>query len=128
MTIPYEVVEDIQLEVNFKVTYEKDSTGIFNDDWKVLSLLDEKPKGDCEDYALTKRKLLLDLGYSTKDISIITCWIKDVGYHAALIVNTTKGQYVLDNNFKYPKTKKELEQAGYIWDKIEKEGKWYKLS
>ncbi|MCL2713344.1 MAG: transglutaminase-like cysteine peptidase [Alphaproteobacteria bacterium] len=53
--------------------------------------------GDCEDYVLLKRKLLIDAGWPTEALLItIVRDLKDEG-HAVLTVKTDKGEYVLDN-------------------------------
>jgi predicted transglutaminase-like cysteine proteinase len=52
--------------------------------------------GDCEDYALLKRKLLIEIGWSPAALLMGVVWDKDAG-HAVLIVRTDKGEYVLDN-------------------------------
>jgi predicted transglutaminase-like cysteine proteinase len=52
--------------------------------------------GDCEDYALLKRKLLIEIGWSPAALLMAVVWDKDTG-HAILIARTNKGEYVLDN-------------------------------
>jgi predicted transglutaminase-like cysteine proteinase len=52
--------------------------------------------GDCEDYALLKRKLLIKAGLSPRALLMTVVWDKNAG-HAVLVVHTTNGDYVLDN-------------------------------
>jgi predicted transglutaminase-like cysteine proteinase len=52
--------------------------------------------GDCEDYALLKRKLLIKAGLSPRALLMTVVWDKNAG-HAVLVVHTNKGDYVLDN-------------------------------
>jgi predicted transglutaminase-like cysteine proteinase len=54
-------------------------------------------KGDCEDYALLKRKLLIGAGYPRQ--ALLMTVVKDhVGEgHAILTVRTSRGEFVLDN-------------------------------
>jgi predicted transglutaminase-like cysteine proteinase len=52
--------------------------------------------GDCEDYALLKRKLLIETGWSPSALLVAVVWDKDAG-HAVLLARTDKGEYVLDN-------------------------------
>jgi len=53
--------------------------------------------GDCEDYVLLKRKLLIDAGWPPEALLItIVRDLKDEG-HAVLTVKTDKGEFVLDN-------------------------------
>ncbi len=53
--------------------------------------------GDCEDYALTKRKALIDAGLPEKAlrVAVVRTW-RGEG-HAVLTVSTDHGDYVLDN-------------------------------
>lgn len=52
--------------------------------------------GDCEDYALLKRRRLLELGWPAESLLITTVWDKSAG-HTVLTVHSDKGEYVLDN-------------------------------
>ena len=54
-------------------------------------------KGDCEDYALLKRKLLMEEGFPRQALLITV--VKDAHNdgHAVLTVKTTAGEFVLDN-------------------------------
>jgi predicted transglutaminase-like cysteine proteinase len=53
-------------------------------------------RGDCEDYALLKRKLLIEIGWSPAVLLMTVVWDGNFG-HAVLLVRTDKGEYVLDN-------------------------------
>ena len=53
--------------------------------------------GDCEDYALTKRRDLAALGISLAALRIAVVVTEDGSRHAVLTVVTDKGDYVLDN-------------------------------
>jgi predicted transglutaminase-like cysteine proteinase len=54
-------------------------------------------KGDCEDYALMKRKLLIERGYPQS--ALLVTVVRDAANegHAILTVKTNEGEYVLDN-------------------------------
>jgi len=53
--------------------------------------------GDCEDYVLLKRKLLIDAGWPSEALLItIVRDQKDEG-HAVLTVKTDRGEFILDN-------------------------------
>jgi len=54
-------------------------------------------KGDCEDFALLKRKLLMKVGFPRQ--SLLMTVVKDERNegHAVLTVKTTAGEFVLDN-------------------------------
>jgi len=53
--------------------------------------------GDCEDYVLAKRKMLVLLGLPEAALRITVVLDKGIVRHAVLTVITDKGDYVLDN-------------------------------
>ncbi len=54
-------------------------------------------EGDCEDYALLKRRELARRGFSLSDLLITVVRKPDGEGHAVLTVRTAKGDFVLDN-------------------------------
>jgi len=54
-------------------------------------------KGDCEDYVLLKRKLLIDAGWPRSALLITVVRDKKGDGHAVLMVKTDRGEFVLDN-------------------------------
>ena len=54
-------------------------------------------KGDCEDFALLKRKMLIERGWPASALSITVGATSQGEAHAVLTVSTSQGQYVLDN-------------------------------
>lgn len=53
--------------------------------------------GDCEDYALLKRKMLIDAGFSPSDLLMTVVLQPNGEGHAVLTVRTDRGDFVLDN-------------------------------
>lgn len=53
--------------------------------------------GDCEDYVLLKRKLLIEKGFPVADLLITVVRKPDGEGHAVLTVRTSQGDYILDN-------------------------------
>ena len=53
--------------------------------------------GDCEDYALEKRRMLLDAGWPREALLITVVRDQNGDGHAVLTVKTDKGEYILDN-------------------------------
>ena len=53
--------------------------------------------GDCEDYVLLKRKMLVDAGWPREALLITVVRDKKGEGHAVLTVKTDKGEFVLDN-------------------------------
>ena len=54
-------------------------------------------RGDCEDYVLLKRRLLIQAGWPREALLITVVRDKKGEGHAVLTVNTDKGDFVLDN-------------------------------
>ena len=53
--------------------------------------------GDCEDYVLAKRRMLIKAGWPREALLITVVRDKNGEGHAVLTVKTDKGEYVLDN-------------------------------
>ncbi len=53
--------------------------------------------GDCEDYALQKRKMLMQAGWPREALLMTVVRDQHGDGHAVLTVKTDKGEYVLDN-------------------------------
>ncbi len=54
-------------------------------------------RGDCEDYALLKRKMLIDSGWPPSALLITVVRDEKMEGHAVLTARTTLGDYILDN-------------------------------
>lgn len=68
--------------------------------------------GDCEDYALTKRKTLIEAGLPEGALRVAVVRLWDGERHAVLTVSTDHGDYVLDN------MRAEIVpwfDSGYVW-------------
>ncbi|HEY6631108.1 MAG TPA: transglutaminase-like cysteine peptidase [Rhizobiaceae bacterium] len=53
--------------------------------------------GDCEDYALEKRRRLMDLGVPAGDLLLTVARQPNGDGHAVLTVRTNRGDFILDN-------------------------------
>jgi predicted transglutaminase-like cysteine proteinase len=53
--------------------------------------------GDCEDYALEKRKLLMQAGWPREALLMTVVRDQNGNGHAVLTVKTDRGEYILDN-------------------------------
>ena len=96
----YSLAERINSDVNASVTWMSDQQ-----QFGIPEFWCEARSGfdDCDGYALLKRALLKEQGFDEDKIHIATCCINvkadDTG-HCVLIVETDKGQFILDNNLK----------------------------
>lgn len=68
--------------------------------------------GDCEDFALTKRKHLIALGWPSRALRIAVARTSSGEGHAVLVVKTSKGDLVLDNR---SSAIKEWRKTGLRW-------------
>lgn len=66
--------------------------------------------GDCEDFALTKRRHLIQAGLPASSLRIAYVKTRSGEGHAILVVKTTSGDFVLDN---LNGTVRPLSQSGY---------------
>ncbi|MEW6020171.1 MAG: transglutaminase-like cysteine peptidase [Pseudomonadota bacterium] len=77
--------------------------------------------GDCEDYALAKRRLLLADGWPVSAVRLATCWTEREEYHAVLTVDLQGPDgaetWVLDNRFGRVQQAADLTRIGYRWDR-----------
>lgn len=76
--------------VNRSIGPQNDRAG--SDNWAV-----DVTRGDCEDYALTKRKKLIALGWSSGSLRIAVALTSRGEGHAVVIAKTSEGDLVLDN-------------------------------
>ncbi|QGM96522.1 transglutaminase-like cysteine peptidase [Methylocystis parvus] len=54
-------------------------------------------KGDCEDYALLKRRMLIDQGFPREALLLTVVKEKNGDGHSVLTVRTNRGEFILDN-------------------------------
>lgn len=90
-------LEAVQAEVNNRNTYQLDTQQYGKlENW---ALMEEGGAGDCEDFALTKARKLLNLGYPASAIHIETGTTPKGEGHAWLVVQTDQGDLCLDINY-----------------------------
>ena len=120
MTNSYKLAERINSDVNASVTYKTDLEQFDTPEfWAMAGKF-----GDCEDYALLKRKLLLEQGWPQDKIGLCVCYMPDGQGHCVLWVDTDKGSFILDNNYAFPVKPSELP---YKWESMLCDGVWQQL-
>jgi predicted transglutaminase-like cysteine proteinase len=90
----FQKIEKINAGVNAKVDPVADADhGGVPDAWDYPG----DNKGDCEDYALLKRRMLMEAGFPRA--ALLMTVVKDAhgDGHAVLLVRTSRGDFVLDN-------------------------------
>lgn len=65
------IVSEIQREVNLKLTFQAERDG--QDVWNTPLI---SGRGDCEDFALLKQKMLIEAGWDPEDLKIIIVYRK----------------------------------------------------
>ena len=87
-------VKQINVWVNSNVKPKSDM-----EHWGVIDQWDYPSDGygDCEDYVLLKRRLLINEGYPRQGLLVTVVKDEKGEGHALLTVKTNKGEYVLDN-------------------------------
>ena len=115
------LIEQVNRTVNSDVRYTADAHLYqIAEFWEVA-----EHAGDCEDYALKKRQVLLEQGVDPQYLRLATCWVEDGSYHAVLIATTEQGDYVLDNRAHFPVMRQELP---YRWHLIQEGHAWHVIS
>ena len=93
----WQMLEEVNASVNQSITPISDM-----DHWGVAESWDYPTdgKGDCEDFALLKRKILMNSGLPRQSLSVTVVFDRRQQGHAILMVETNRGDFVLDNQIK----------------------------
>ena len=110
--------------VNHSVRSTTDQEGFgVAENWRIPNI-NHYDIGDCEDFALLKRKILAQNGYDYNKLSMAVVRRNNNDIHAVLLVRTDYGDMVLDNlhdkivswdNTDYKWIKKQSVKDPYIW-------------
>lgn len=105
-----EQIEGVNAYMN-SVHYVEDSVNYHKSDYWATPIEFLTRGGDCEDFAIAKYASLRALGFSSEDmrIAIVQDKVKNVP-HAILIVYTTEGAFVLDNQTSYVRNEEDVKR------------------
>lgn len=114
-------IKQINIAVNHAIEPVSDM-----DHWGVVDRWDlpMDGKGDCEDYALLKRKMLIERGYPRQALLITVVRDENDEGHAILTVKTNGGEFILDNltdelrpvdHIPYRLVKRQSQQDPNVW-------------
>lgn len=94
----WQQLTDINASVNRQVRSVRDDVLYQRNEWWAYPT---NNAGDCEDYALMKRKLLIEQGWPASSLllTVVRQWNGEG--HAVLLAVTDKGEFVLDNMARY---------------------------
>ncbi|MBJ3783116.1 transglutaminase-like cysteine peptidase [Devosia sediminis] len=95
------VLKQVNVHVNNSIRPQADTS----DSWDL-----NPTAGDCEDYVLSKRSMLIRHGVSAGSLRIAYTHTRRGEPHAVLVVRTSEGDYVLDN---LNNSVKSLRASGY---------------
>ncbi len=82
--------------------------------------------GDCEEYVLAKRELLIRLGWPRSALRI-TVVHDGIGYHAVLVVATDAGEFVLDNLVGYVSRVENSPYEFIVAESLDRPGAWVRI-
>ncbi|KIP98150.1 hypothetical protein RU07_22445 [Agrobacterium tumefaciens] len=107
-----QMLQQVNVQVNSSIIGRNDKkNGKSVDIWQVGA-----KSGDCEDYALTKRRILMSKGYPAAALRIAVAYTSSGEGHAVLIAKTATGDVVLDNRTNVIKS---WRNADLRWVKIQ---------
>jgi predicted transglutaminase-like cysteine proteinase len=86
-------LNQINSMVNFGIVPKSRPDSSHDYNWQIFPL-----DGNCADYAVTKRHMLIDLGWPTSSLLLAEVVIRTTGeHHLILIAKEATGNFVLDN-------------------------------
>jgi predicted transglutaminase-like cysteine proteinase len=88
---------EVNRSINAQIVWRSDQDQYGQDEYWTTPLAFGLRYGDCEDFALEKRRELLARGFPAGALALATARSAATGLHAVLIVRTDGGDYVLDN-------------------------------
>jgi predicted transglutaminase-like cysteine proteinase len=85
-------LKEVNKAVNEDIIPERNELGLAGETWLI-----SPDRGDCNDYAVTKRHELLDRGWPARALLLSEVIVSSGEHHLVLVVRTKSGDLVLDN-------------------------------
>ena len=85
-------LKEVNKTVNQDIVPERNELGLAGETWLI-----SPARGDCNDYAVTKRHELLDRGWPARALLLSEVVTRSGEHHLVLVVRTKSGDLVLDN-------------------------------
>jgi predicted transglutaminase-like cysteine proteinase len=104
-------LKEVNQTVNRDIIPERNELGLAGETWLI-----GPDRGDCNDYAVTKRHELLDRGWPARVLLLSEVVTRSGEHHLVLVVRTKSGDLVLDNMT--PQIKP-WSRAPYQWVRIQ---------
>ena len=105
-------LKEVNKSVNADIIPEANELGLAAETWLI-----SPDRGDCNDYAVTKRHELLDRGWPARALLLSEVVVSSGEHHLVLVVRTRSGDLVLDN---LTSQIKPWSRAPYRWVRIQK--------
>ena len=106
-----EDLKEVNQVVNTGIAPEPNYQGLAGEKWLIAPA-----RGDCNDYAVTKRSELLDRGWPARALLLSEVVTSSGEHHLILVVRTRSGDLVLDN---LSRTIRPWSTAPYRWVRIQ---------
>jgi len=98
----------VQMRTNRQIVYTTDSDNYGREEFWTYAHV----RGDCEDYALEKRRHLIALGWPRSALLLTAARMENGQKHLVLVAVTDKGDFVLDNRKGAPR---HWQSMNYQW-------------
>jgi predicted transglutaminase-like cysteine proteinase len=105
-------LKEVNKAVNEDIIPERNELGLAGETWLI-----SPDRGDCNDYAVTKRHELLDRGWPARALLLSEVIVSSGEHHLVLVVRTKSGDLVLDN---LTSQIKPWSRVPYRWVRIQK--------
>ena len=109
----WNILNSVNSNINARIQPMTDEQAFGRSNYWTLPLSDGgRPYGNCKHYAMEKRKALVDAGVPAEDLSLAIVKTSGGELHEVLLVNTDRGELVLDN---LESAIRGWSEAGYRW-------------
>lgn len=104
-------LREINDTVNESIAPQRNLLGLAGEEWLI-----NPGRGDCNDYAVSKRHLLLKRGWPARALLLSEVKMPSGEHHLVLVVRSDKGDLVLDNMTRVVKT---WNKVPYKWVRMQ---------
>lgn len=104
-------LKEVNQIVNREIIPERNELGLAAETWLI-----NPDRGDCNDYAVSKRHELLDRGWPARALLLSEVVVNSGEHHLVLVVRTKSGDMVLDN---LTPQIKPWSRAPYRWARVQ---------
>jgi predicted transglutaminase-like cysteine proteinase len=102
---------EVNTKINRGIRPERNALGLAGEKWLI-----SPARGDCNDYAVTKRHELLERGWPSRALLLAEVVIPSGEHHLVVVVRTKQGDFILDN---LSSTIRPWTRAPYRWARIQ---------